>query len=485
VTISSTTSRWEYTGDGSNTDFAVNNKFFADSDLEVYEDGVLQTLTTHYTVSGAGNDAGGTVTFVSAPANNAEVTIIRNVPDTQTTDLPAAGAFPSTSVEDALDRRTVVSQQGDEALDRSLKFLSTDQNLPSPELPALSTIKGKALTFNSSTGAPEATAFADIDVGIDTALSSEAANDFLVYDGTNWANQTVSEVRTTLGVAQAVQDFADVASATTTDIGAASSRNVRITGTVTITGLGTADAGTFRRVRFAAALTLTHNGTSLILPGAANITTAANDTATFISLGSGNWICISYKRATGLPVAFVDEDDMSSDSAALVPSQQSVKAYVDASVVQEGGLLSTASGTSVSSSDLGVTTPTIIHMAFDQVSVSGTDDLLVQIGDAGGIETTGYESDGVSAASGGNGTVNSTAGFIIDISVAARAFSGTATLVKVTGNIWSFGYAGRTASGVAAVGGGRKELSAPLTQILLKPTGSDSFDGGQVRIRGQ
>lgn len=204
MTISSTTSRWEYTGDGSNTGFAVNNKFFADSDLEVYEDGVLQTLTTHYTVTGAGNDAGGTVTFVSAPANNAEVTIIRNVPDTQTTDLPAAGAFPSTSVEDALDRRTVVSQQGDEALSRSLKFLSTDQNLPSAELPALASLKGKALTFNSSTGAPEATAFADISVSIDTLLTSEAANDFLVYDGTNWVNQTLAETKTTLGVGGAL-----------------------------------------------------------------------------------------------------------------------------------------------------------------------------------------------------------------------------------------------------------------------------------------
>lgn len=204
MTISSTTSRWEYTGDGSNTGFAVNNKFFADSDLEVYEDGVLQTLTTHYTVTGAGNDAGGTVTFVSAPANSAEVTIIRNVPDTQTTDLPAAGAFPSTSVEDALDRRTVVSQQGDEALSRSLKFLSTDQNLPSAQLPALASLKGKALTFNSSTGAPEATAFADINVSIDTILTSEAANDFLVYDGTNWVNQTLAETKTTLGVGGAL-----------------------------------------------------------------------------------------------------------------------------------------------------------------------------------------------------------------------------------------------------------------------------------------
>lgn len=89
----------------------------------------------------------------------------------------------------------------------------------------------------------------------------------------------------------------DVASATTTNIGAATSNNVRITGTTTITSFGTADAGITRSVRFAAALTLTHNGTSLILPGGQNITTVADDTAEFLSLGSGNWVCLSYKYA--------------------------------------------------------------------------------------------------------------------------------------------------------------------------------------------
>jgi hypothetical protein len=124
-------------------------------------------------------------------------------------------------------------------------------------------------------------------------------------------------------------------------------------------------------------------------------------------------------------------------------------------------------------------------MAFDQVSVNGTDSVLVQIGDAGGIETSGYESSGTSMASGGSTIVDSTAGFAISIGVAARAFTGNATLINVTGNVWAFSYSGRTNNGIGAAGGGRKELSAALTQILLKPTGSDNFDGGQVCIRGQ
>lgn len=104
------------------------------------------------------------------------------------------------------------------------------------------------------------------------------------------------------GVALNGAKGADIASATTTDIGAASGNYVDVTGTTTITGLGTVQAGTTRTVRFTGALTLTHNATSLILPGGANITTAANDRATFISLGSGNWICVQYTKADGTSV---------------------------------------------------------------------------------------------------------------------------------------------------------------------------------------
>lgn len=93
-----------------------------------------------------------------------------------------------------------------------------------------------------------------------------------------------------------------VASAATTDIGAAASNNVTVTGTTTITALGTIAAGATRQVTFSGALILTHNATSLILPGAANITTAAGDVAQFVSLGAGNWKCANYAKASGQAV---------------------------------------------------------------------------------------------------------------------------------------------------------------------------------------
>lgn len=92
---------------------------------------------------------------------------------------------------------------------------------------------------------------------------------------------------------------ADIASASTTDIGSATGNCVDVTGTVTITALGTVQAGTIRIVRFTGALILTYNATSLILPTAANITTANGDCAIFESLGSGNWKCVMYQRGDG------------------------------------------------------------------------------------------------------------------------------------------------------------------------------------------
>jgi len=96
----------------------------------------------------------------------------------------------------------------------------------------------------------------------------------------------------------------DVASASTTDIGAVASNYCRVTGTTTITALGTVSAGIPKVVRFAGALTVTHNSSSLILPGGASITTAAGDVALLVSEGSGNWRCINYMKAAVDPAGF-------------------------------------------------------------------------------------------------------------------------------------------------------------------------------------
>jgi len=100
----------------------------------------------------------------------------------------------------------------------------------------------------------------------------------------------------------ALKTGANIASAATTDLATATGNSVTITGTTTITALGTVQSGAVFTLTFSGILILTHNGTSLILPTGANITTAAGDVMQVVSLGSGNWKCTNYLRASGAPL---------------------------------------------------------------------------------------------------------------------------------------------------------------------------------------
>lgn len=97
---------------------------------------------------------------------------------------------------------------------------------------------------------------------------------------------------------------ANLASAATTDIGAQNTVLLNITGTTTITSFGTNYNGP-RYLRFDGVLTLTHNATTLILPGGANITTAAGDSAIVVPNGTpaNGWRVLGYQRADGTTIA--------------------------------------------------------------------------------------------------------------------------------------------------------------------------------------
>ncbi len=126
-----------------------------------------------------------------------------------------------------------------------------------------------------------------------------------IYDGTSWvvvgAIDTSNHLWTPpVGGGAA----ATLASATTTDLGSVPQAFKTITGTTAITSFGSsAITGTRHTVLFQGALTLTYNGTSMILPGGGNITTAAGDIAEAIYLGASNWHVVGYQRADGTSVA--------------------------------------------------------------------------------------------------------------------------------------------------------------------------------------
>ena len=130
-----------------------------------------------------------------------------------------------------------------------------------------------------------------------------------VYDGAQWIVSAYFDLTNHLYVGiiggGAVNN---VASAATTDLCGSTQfpAYMNVTGTTTITSFGSScQTGQWKRVQFTGVLTLTYNAASLILPTAANITTAAGDTADLVYLGSGNWIVFDYSRATGAALSTV------------------------------------------------------------------------------------------------------------------------------------------------------------------------------------
>lgn len=124
-------------------------------------------------------------------------------------------------------------------------------------------------------------------------------------DGSTWLDSILIDNATgstSIGSVDPYMAEKAIASASTTDIGAAITMKVAISGTTTITSFGTA-AHRLRFLRFTGILTLTYNATSLILPGAANITTAVGDCAIATSDATGNWRIRNYQRAAGLTLA--------------------------------------------------------------------------------------------------------------------------------------------------------------------------------------
>jgi hypothetical protein len=151
-----------------------------------------------------------------------------------------------------------------------------------------------------------------------------------------------------------------------------------------------------------------------------------------------------------------------------------------------GAMQATTSGTSIDFTAIP-STATKITVSFVGVSVSGTSNLLLQIGDAGGIETSGY----LGASAGGvngvaAGVANFTAGFGINSAAAANVLHGAIvlTLVDSSSNTWAaHGTLGLSSAAAFFTTAGSKSLSAALTQVRLTTVnGTDTFDAGSVNI---
>lgn len=156
MTVSSTTSRADYTGNGSTTAFTVPFYFLDNTHVTVYltviATGVTTTLVlgTDYTLTGAGVSTGGTVTTTVAPSTSQKLSILRSVPQTQLIHYVPNDPFPAATHEQALDQLTMEVQQVNETLARSIKLSSTNTMTSTEFTVPATTRANKVLGFDSA-----------------------------------------------------------------------------------------------------------------------------------------------------------------------------------------------------------------------------------------------------------------------------------------------------------------------------------------------
>jgi hypothetical protein len=123
-----------------------------------------------------------------------------------------------------------------------------------------------------------------------------------------------------------------------------------------------------------------------------------------------------------------------------------------------------------------------ITVMFNGVSLSGTSNLLVQVG-SGSVTTSGYSST-YSAGSGNTiSSANSTAGFIMLASLATATASGILTIQTLGSNIWVSGHTIKSNTTNTSFGGGDITLGGVLDRVRITTTnGTDTFKAGSINI---
>jgi hypothetical protein len=350
-----------YTGNGTNKLFSITFPYLDTSDINVYLNGVLQTITTQYTFANAT-----TVEFVTAPANGAVVLLDRSTDDStlQATFFPGS-SIKANDLNFNFDQVLYLSQEtANFAANQSTAGLQT-------QITAATNTANTAIT---TANAANATANG-IAATANTALSNSSA----AVTTANAASVTATNADTTANAISAV------ANAALPKAGG------------TMTGVITYDAAQPRLVRATAVATT--SGTSIDFTGIPS------------------WV----KRVT---------------------------------VILNG------------------------------VSTNGTSGVAIQLGDSGGIETSGYFGSGT-AITGSNtcGVSSFSTAFVCLGSTAASLRSGILSLVNITGDTWVA--SGTFDDGAVQAGftQGAKTLSTTLDRIRLTTVnGTDTFDAGLINI---
>jgi len=114
--------------------YAFTFEILANTDIAVYRDDTLLTLTTDYSVTINVNGTG-SITLTAAPTGATQIAIVGNRSIQRTTDFVTGGDFFANTLNDELDQQTIFAQQNAEGLARAMQAPQTDPTTINMTLP--------------------------------------------------------------------------------------------------------------------------------------------------------------------------------------------------------------------------------------------------------------------------------------------------------------------------------------------------------------
>ena len=480
MTIETTTNRISYTGSGTTGPFSFPYYFLADGDLTVIKttiaDGTEETLTitTDYTVSGAGEAAGGSVTLVATLSSSYKLTIIRDPDILQPADYPANDRFPAATHEQALDRATMILQRLKDYIDRSFRLSDGDVSGISLILSNLSA--GELIAVNAAGTGIESIAAADVDLATVTPYIQTLLDDADAATARATLGAAALTANTFTGL-QTWKASADIASAATVDLTAATGNTTRITGT-TATSAFTMTAGQWHLCIADGVWPLTYHATTNKLNTGADYTCQAGDRLLLVKDDDNIVHGIIFP-------ALATQAEMEAGTATgirlMTPERvaQAIAALASGNSLTIGPFTAWTSGAykDITGLPSGTKRFKVKPVA---MSTNGTSVMIVQLGVSGGIETSGYTG---TVESGSSRTSFSTGIMLTQSGAATFSLDGELTfeLADASTNTWTCsGVMSANNSAVASYSiSGAKALSGELTQFRVTTVGgTDTGDAG-------
>jgi len=236
VPISNVTRRTVYapSGAGGVGPYAFTFEILANTDIAVFKDDTLLTLTTHYTVTINANGTGSVLINATglalAPLSPTQYAIVGNRTISRTTDFTTGGDFFANTLNDELDSQTIFAQQNAEGLTRALTAPQTDPTTIDMTLPRAADRANKTLAFD---------AVGDPTLGISAADVANA-----VTYATNAAASATASAASAAAAASSASSATNSASTATTQATNASTSASSATSSASSAGSSASTAGT-------------------------------------------------------------------------------------------------------------------------------------------------------------------------------------------------------------------------------------------------